>query len=662
MRGVPYSASLDSIQQAWTEFAMCGILSSQIDPIVAASWLRCAPRLNPEQPPRWVYLSSNVLPALLRRHSTLRDIARPIMEDVYQSIEGSGAIIMLSDSTNCVLEFLGDSDTLRRATRLGLRQGVFLDEGCLGANAFAVALAEGAPARIVGPEHFLKALHDLSGAAAPIFALEGRPVGVIGLFSFTKQADPMSLGIAVAAARAIENQLQTELLTQQANTYGTEINRTLNAISDGVLAWTAQGTITHINYQAGELLGLSPTLVLGRALNESIILPEGLARAVARSEELRDVEAHFTINGIQVSCLVSLQIIHSFDGKSVTYIATLRRIEAVRELVNRLVGSQARLTLEDLIGHSADIRRIRRQATIAAKAKACVLLTGETGTGKNTLARAIHSSSQRAAGPFLLLDCRAIPHNLALGEFLGFEAGAFNTGPSSGQPSKFELAEGGTLFLNEVDALSLEAQAAVLRVIETGDVIRLGGTRVIPIDVRIIASASTDLEQAVQSGAFRADLSFRLSSFVINLPPLRAHPEDILVLIDRLLPKLGAQSGQPLTLAPESQKLLIAYPWPGNIRELQSVLERAALLCDGRQIRPEHLPASLRGYRAIVPGKVITESIASLFEAESTAILNAGRASRGNLTKTAQLLGIGRTTLWRKMRQAGISAEDFLEQ
>src|SRR4051812_20323030 len=142
MRGVPYSATLDGIQQAWTEFTMRGLLSPQIDPSVAASWQRCAPRLNPEQPPHWVYLSSSVLPTLLRRHSALRDIARPIMEDVYQSIEGSGSILMLSDSTNCVLEFLGDSDTLRRATRLGLRQGAFLDEGSLGANAFAVALAE----------------------------------------------------------------------------------------------------------------------------------------------------------------------------------------------------------------------------------------------------------------------------------------------------------------------------------------------------------------------------------------------------------------------------------------------------------------------------------------------------------------------------------------
>jgi transcriptional activator for dhaKLM operon len=328
-------------------------------------------------------------------------------------------------------------------------------------------------------------------------------------------------------------------------------------------------------------------------------------------------------------------------------------------LVTRLVGAQARLTLDDMVGHGPAARRVRRQALAAANAKACVLLVGESGTGKNILARAIHNSGQRAGGPFLAINCRAIPRELMLGEFLGFEAGAFNSGPSTGQPSKFEIAHGGTLFLEEIEALPLEMQAALLRVIEMNDVIRLGGTRVIPVDTRIIASTGAPLELCVAEGTFRADLLLRLSSFVINTLPLRELPEDIPILVDRLLEKLSVQIGQTLTVAPTVKTILAAYPWPGNVREMESVMERAALLCDGHPIQPEHLPAVVRQRRVMAKGKPITEAVRSLAEAEQLAILTAGRAAHGNLTQAAQFLGIGRTTLWRKMKELGLSVEDF---
>jgi transcriptional activator for dhaKLM operon len=593
------------------------------------------------------------LPLTLNQHASLRRIARPLMEDIHQFIEGSGAMLILSDSTNCVLELLGDTDIMGYADTLGLRQGAFLDESRLGTNALAVALIEGCPAYVVGPEHFLTCFHTLSTAAAPIFEPEGHPVGVIGLLEIVSQCNPQSPGVVLAAAKAIENQLQADLFIWEANTQASELNATMDAISEGVLTWTGQGVIMHLNNQAGQLLGLAPATVVGRPLAEYITLPEGLARAAARGEELSDVETSLGVNGAQQACLVSLRIICNL------YIATLRRIEQVHQLVTRLVGAQARLTLDDMVGHGPAARRVRRQALAAANAKACVLLVGESGTGKNILARAIHNSGQRAGGPFLAINCRAIPRELMLGEFLGFEAGAFNSGPSTGQPSKFEIAHGGTLFLEEIEALPLEMQAALLRVIEMNDVIRLGGTRVIPVDTRIIASTGAPLEACVAEGTFRADLLLRLSSFVINTLPLRELPEDIPILVDRLLEKLSVQIGQTLTVAPTVKTILAAYPWPGNVREMESVMERAALLCDGHPIQPEHLPAVVRQRRVMAKGKPITEAVRSLAEAEQLAILTAGRAAHGNLTQAAQFLGIGRTTLWRKMKELGLSVEDF---
>ncbi|HLF29325.1 MAG TPA: dihydroxyacetone kinase operon transcriptional regulator DhaR [Anaerolineae bacterium] len=656
----PSSGHLDlaHLRQVWQRFTLDAQPNLDLDPLVMASWHRCAPLLNPNAPPQWTYVSSEVLPLTLSQHATLRAIARPIMEDIHQFIEGTQTLLLLLDSTTCVLEIVGDIAVRDYVLNLGIRQGAFLDEKRVGTNAFAIALIEGSPAQVVGPEHFARAFHSIGSTAAPIFGLDGRLVGAVGTIGLTDSYCPEALGIATAAARAIENQLQADLYIREANTRATELNAIMKAISEGILAWSAQGIITHLNPQASELLGLNPTLVVGRPLIEHVTLPEVLAQAVSRGEDLSDVETSLGQGHLQRECLVSLRAIRNPEGEPVVYIATLRQIEQVRQLVHRLVGAQARLTLDSIVGHSPAAQQMRRQALSAAEARACVLLRGEGGTSKNVLARAIHNGSRRSGGPFLAINCRAIPRDLALSEFLGYEAGAFGA-PSAGRPSKFELAHGGTLFLEEIESLPLETQAALLRVIEGGDVIRLGGTRVIPVEVRVIASSTASLEACVAEGAFRSDLLFRLRSFVITTTPLRERPEDIPLIIDRILEKLSVQVGYQLTLTPQVCEALSAYPWPGNIRELESVMERAALMCDRKPIDFDNLPAAIRQRRAMIPGKASTEPVHSLVEAERLAILSAGRAASGNLSEAARLLGIGRTTLWRKMKELGIITADF---
>jgi transcriptional activator for dhaKLM operon len=601
-----------------------------------------------------------MLPSLLNQNSALRAIARPIMEDVQQFIESAQAILILVDRTNCILESVGERTMAAYTEQLGLRQGIYLSEGRIGTNAWAMALLESSPVQVVGPEHFLSYFHTLNSVAAPVYDLEGNPLGAIGLLEHASSQAAQSLGIVVAAAKAIENQWQANQFVHEANIHATQLNATLDAISEGIIAWTAQGMLMHLNHAAGQLLNLTPSVVVGRRLNEYITLPESVASAIASGEELSDVETTLsTLDGTVCECLLGLRMVCDLQGQPTTYIVTLRRIEQIHQLVTKLAGAQARLTIDDMVGHTPAAKRIRRQALSAADAKACVLLVGESGTSKNVLARAIHNSGKRANGPFLAINCRAIPHVLALGEFLGFEAGAFNSGQTTGQPSKFELAHGGTLFLEEIEALPLDTQAALLRVIEAEDVIRLGGTRVIPVDTRIIASTAVYLDTLVAEGAFRGDLLLRLSSFVINTIPLRERPDDVPTLVERLLEKLSTQIGQKITITAAAIEILRAYPWPGNIRELESIIERVALTCEGEAIRPDHLPVALRERRVITKNKQVSEPVRSLSEVEATTIVTAVQAARGNLTQTAQLLGIGRTTLWRKMKMLGLSPEDF---
>jgi transcriptional activator for dhaKLM operon len=613
--------------------------------------------MNPNGPLNWTYASDNALQSTLKQHTTFRNIARPIMEDIYQFLEDCRVALILTDSSGCLLEMLGEPDLTMELQTMGFRTGVYLDEGHLGTNAIAVTLFEAMPSQIAGPEHFSIHLHELSSVAAPVHEIEGHPLGVLGLLEPIGQYSRQSFGVVVAGARAIENQLRADLIVYEANAKTAELNATMDSITEGVLAWSSEGVVMHLNDQAGKTLHLSPISVVGRPMLEFFTLPENIARPVALGQELTDIETAFVVDGTPRECLVSLRIISSQENYRV-YIMTIRRIEQVHQLVNRLVGAQARLTLDDIVGHGAAAKKIRKQALVAANAEACVLLTGESGTGKNMLARAIHNSGRRAGGPFLAIHCRAIPRELALGEFLGFEAGAFNSAASSGQPSKFELAQGGTLFLDEIETLPLETQAALQRVIEMGDVIRLGGNRVIPVDVRIIVSTTRSMDELLELDSFRHDLLLRLSSFVISMEPLRKRREDIPLLVEHILDRLTVQLGRPLKVSPEALEALTEYPWPGNIREIESVMERAALLFEGPQIELENLPPAIGKRSALVKGKPLVQPIQTMVEAEKSAILIAMQAAQGNLTKAAQALGISRTTLWRKIKELGIQIEN----
>jgi len=582
------------LKGAWKRFVEDRQLDPSLDPVVALSWQRCAPRLNPRKAPQWAYLGTSMLPLTSVQHSFLRLVARPVMEDIYQFIEGSGSLLVLTDSSACIFEMLGDPGVEAAMRGLGFRPGAFLDEGRIGTNAFACAMAESFPVQIAGPEHFLLAFHGLTSVAAPLHDPAGNPIGAIGMLG--QQASANALGIVFAAAKAIENQLQAEHFIREANAQTTEFNATLDAISEGILAWTAQGIVTHLNGRGGALLGIKPSLA---------------------------------------------------------FITTLRPMAQVHQLVNRRLGSQARLTLDDIAGEGPAAQRLRRQALVAVRNREGILLMGEQGTGKNSLARAIHNSGSRAAGPFLSLNCRAIPRELVVDEFLGFEPGAFSQATTTGQPSKFELAHGGTLFIEEIDALPLEMQSILARVLQSGEVVRLGGKRAMPVDVRVIASTEVNLEERTKTGSFRVDLFYLLNASMIQLPPLRERPEDIPLLIDRSLDRLRLQFGRALSVAPEAKDALCRYVWPGNNAELDSVMELATFNSDGQEINVEHLPESLAG-SGVLPEQPLSAAASTLRDMEKLAIAEALRLTKGNHSKAARMLAISRNTLYRKIKELDI--------
>ena len=384
-------------KQAWEQFTSTGkiVEDAGLNSLVTASWMRCGLRMNPNGSVKWIYASDHALQSTLKQHTTLRNTARPIMEDIYQFLEDCRVVLILTDSSGCLLEMLGELSLTIELQTMGFRPGGYLDEGHLGTNAIAVTLFEAMPSQIVGAEHFSIRLHGLSSVAAPVHAIEGHPLGVLGLVEPAGQYSRQSFGVVVAGARAIENQLRADLIVREANAKTAELYATMDFITEGVLAWSNDGVVMHLNDQAGKTLHLSPTIVVGRPMSEFFSLPENIARAVSLGQELNDIETAFVVDGTPRECLVSLRIISSQESYLI-YIMTVRRIEQVHQLVNRLVGAQARLTLDDIVGHGAAAKKIRKQAQAAANAEACALLTGEAGTGKNILARAIHNSGRRA--------------------------------------------------------------------------------------------------------------------------------------------------------------------------------------------------------------------------------------------------------------------------
>ncbi|MBC7250027.1 MAG: sigma 54-interacting transcriptional regulator [Anaerolineae bacterium] len=653
----PYDRQL--LLSAWQQFTRqgtCGLDS--LDPAVLRSWQRCwQTGLDP-------YISPMVLEcedseALERRrhaHFDLIAVARPFMEDIYQFVGERDIVVYLTDRDLCILDAVGDPSLRELLQGRGFECGLMLAEELCGTNAAALALNEGMPVQVVGPEHYCVAFHSLTGTAAPIHAPTGEMMGVLSIVTLESKGHPHTLGVVMAAAKAIENQLQADLSLSEACHHLAELNFALQAMSRGVVFLDTYGRVTHINARAGKILGISHRMAMGRVLDSLVKLPAEVERALARQASLPEKEVVFRTlkDNKPRPCLVSVDVLRE-SSQVMGFILTLGHTAEMRRLVHRMVGAQAHFTFDDILCRDAEMQRVLSYARIAAQGDSNVLLLGESGTGKEMFAQAIHNGGRRAKGPFIAINCAAIPRELMASELFGYE-GAFAGAGEEGRPGKFELAEGGTIFFDNVDSMPLDMQASLLRVIDTREVVRLGGTRVIPLDVRIIAASSNlDLAGEVERGHFRADLFYRLHVLTLTIPPLRERGNDILLLVAHFTEKFARQLGKTVTMSPGAMAVLQSYHWPGNVRELENVLERAMHMVDGDVLKVEHLPRELR--QATLAGS--DEDILTLQEAERQAIIRAGRALRGNVTRMAEALGIGRTTLWRKMRAFNLSPDSF---
>ncbi|WP_195372720.1 MULTISPECIES: sigma-54 dependent transcriptional regulator [Parabacteroides] len=315
-----------------------------------------------------------------------------------------------------------------------------------------------------------------------------------------------------------------------------------------------------------------------------------------------------------------------------------------------------------VIGENTGLKQVMAQVRRVAETNATVLIHGESGTGKELIARAVHNNSLRNNGPFVAINCGAIPLTLMESELFGHERGAF-TDAKEAKAGTFERADGGTLFLDEVGELPLDAQVKLLRVLEERKITRIGGKKAIPVDVRIVAATNRNLDDEVKNGHFRLDLLYRLNVFTLILPPLRERKEDIPLLTNFFIRKYNRTLSLDVqSVSPEAIALLSSYDWPGNVRDLENAIQSSMILCTGGMIRPEHLPDRIKGYELAEAQTVTGSGGNSIREVnaqmEKELITEALKKHNFNRTLTAEALNISRKTLFNKMKRYGLSSDE----
>ncbi|HHY92831.1 MAG TPA: sigma 54-interacting transcriptional regulator [Firmicutes bacterium] len=430
-----------------------------------------------------------------------------------------------------------------------------------------------------------------------------------------------------------------------------------------------EGRILFISAEYAKLLGTTVEAARGQPVEK--VVPGSRMREVLATGQA-DLGQYWPIGGRQaiihrypiwhagrvigaVACGVFANLV-----EATSFAARLRELEQqLKDYQRELAALRgSRYTFASIVGTSSVLSQVIETAKRTAQTPSTVLIEGETGTGKELFAHAIHSYGPRASRPFVRINCAAIPAELLESELFGYEPGAFTGASRSGKRGLFEAADRGTLLLDEIEALPLHLQPKLLRALEEGEIRHLGGQQAIPIDVKIIAISNVDLEQQVRSGHFRSDLFYRLNVIRLRIPPLRERKEDIPLLVAYFLPRLNRELGVSVeSIAPAALQILEGYSWPGNVRQLRNALERSLNLFPTGTLTPEALlqanPNLLAAEGHIVPGNTLREATRELTQ---EIILNALKACGGNKAQAARLLGIHRSTLYKKLAARSTTA------
>lgn len=639
----------------WKRFTVENVFDgTMMRPLIKESWFRSRENNVDPETAGIPSVSIDQLEARKERNRQMLSIASSYMETIYGFISGSGGIIVLADSEGVILHVLGEN-VFENYPGFPVPGSLF-SELEIGTNAIGTCIAVNSPLEITAAEHFCKLLHKWNCSADIIKSESDGIAGVLAFFTSLDKNHSHTLSMVAASAGAIERQMKVEnSLKEKVNILKLQ-NLMMDMIDEGIIVIDNNQLIKAINRQAAYLLEVENDNPVNRSIYDVIRSGINFLHIISEGRDIKEREATLklreSIKKFSISVAVVKNETFSVDG----LVITIRENRLVHNIANRVSGSRAQLTFRDIIGGSEALRQTIRLAKAAATSSSNVLLLGESGTGKELFAQSIHNESGRSNFPFIAVNCGAIPRDLVESELFGYEGGAFTGSKKEGHPGKFELADGGTIFLDEIGDMPIDAQVDLLRVLENGEVVRVGGKHPKKINVRVIAATHVDLEEAVNEKAFRDDLFYRLNVLMIRIPPLRERKEDIKPLIEFFKNRISDKLQKKVESINESAvSALYAYDWPGNIRELENVIERSVNVCETEVVTLNDLPSALREKNL---QSTYFENSLSIKSNEFKHISGIIEKNQGNLRRSAMELGISRSTLYEKLKRYGISTSD----
>ncbi|MHC8358524.1 sigma-54-dependent Fis family transcriptional regulator [Pseudomonas sp. LB3P81] len=614
------------------------------DAIIQDSWSRCrAFGLDHQSPPAFDQLPAEDIAQLLEsQHSLVQTTHQEVLPYYENILSNSNCLIMLADNQGQVLTSWGTQRFIEPSLTRGFSAGASWMERCSGTNAIGTALACEQAVHIEHDEHFLKANRFMTGSAAPIFDAERKVIAVLDVSSDSYLPPSHTLGMVKMMSQTVENRLILNLFHGQhfQLTFNTGLNN-LDSQWAGLLIFDETGQVLSANRRADNLLGISLSRVSVESLFKVSLLellnqPDDLPFSLQASGRNR------------FQCLLKRPKQAPIQARLFSETKSSETKSAETKSAEPAVTATAAISLNTLHFGDSRVEKAVRQAERLLEKDIPLLIHGETGVGKEVFVKALHQASSRSKQPFIAVNCAAIPAELVESELFGYEKGAFTGANQKGSIGLIRKADKGTLFLDEIGDMPLPTQARLLRVLQERCVQPVGSSELYPVDIRIISATNRSLREQVQLGRFREDLYYRIGGLTLELPPLRERSDK-----QALFQRLWEQHRDPAQwagLSREVMELFGRHPWPGNLRQVSSVMQVALAMAEEQPVRPEHLPDDFFVDLEMEPVDSPETLAVDLNDAED---LNRQlQAAGGNISHLARRLGVSRNTLYKRLRQS----------
>ncbi len=615
--------------------------------------------LCPGARPDFSPLARNDLNLLIERNRLLHLHAVPAMETLYQQIVNTHNMVILTDATGVIVHSLGDDDFLEKANKVALQPGVAWSEESRGTNAIGTAIAEKAPSLVHADQHYLAANHFLTCSAAPITDHQGNVIGVLDVSGDQRSFHKHTMALVRMSALMIENQLFSATFEEAITLHFHARPEFIGTLMEGIASFTPGGRFLSANRNGLFQLGLSFNALQSHTFSSLFGMPVSAIYDHYRTAApgLLNLCLH---SGVRVFGRAQLRLSREVQAISTGSERPTQGPAAVTAPSPSQAGHNARRLsgLRYLNTGDAQLEQVIAKVNKVLGRDIPILVMGETGTGKELLAQAIHNDSPRGAGPFVAVNCASIPETLIESELFGYEDGAFTGARKKGAIGKILQANGGTLFLDEIGDMPFGLQARLLRVLQERMVTPLGSGKSIPVNVELICATNHNLRERIARGLFREDLYYRLNGLVVKLPPLRERT-DLETVVRKIL--ATEANGERHQVTDEVLTMFRRHKWPGNFRQLTNLLRTAIIMAgDDSEIGLQHMPddflddidmadASDPGStHAIDTGRMIASG-ANLEEMEQSVIVKSLEAHGGNVSATARALGVSRNTIYRKL-------------